>query len=447
MGAEIAMVPMGEALGAFVSKSGKVVLVIAVCLVLGFFITIAEPDLQVLAQQVPTVPNTALIFTVALGAGFFLVIAFLRMIFQIPLSYMLIGFYGICFILVFFAPEYMAVAFDAGGVTTGPITVPFFMAFGIGLAAVRGGKNSQEDSFGLVALCSIGPVLAVLLLGMFYGSGTDSYVPAAVDEISGIGAVLLLLLRGIPVYIKEMASALLPILIVFILFQVLVLKRPRRQFLRIIIGLLYALAGLVFFLVAVNVGYIPIGDALGHQLAALPYHWILIPFGIVLGFAVVAAEPAVHVLKKQVEEVSAGAISQRAMLISLCIGVSAAVGLAMVRVMYGIPLWYFLLPGYVLSLLLTFFVPPLFTAVAFDSGGVAAGSMTATFILAFVIGVSDALGGNVLSDAFGIIAMVAMTPLVTLQVLGLIAEIRLRRLQKELPPQGEEGEDEEIIDF
>ncbi len=449
MGADIAMIPMGESLGSFLIESRKLALVIGVCFVMGVLITVAEPDLQVLAQQVPTIPNRVLIGTVALGVGFFLVIAFLRIIFQIKLSYMLIGFYGIVFVLAFFAPsDYLAVAFDSGGVTTGPITVPFIMAFGIGLAAVRGGKSAEEDSFGLVALCSIGPIVAVFILSMFYNHSGNSYAPAPIGEIAGSGEALLLLLHGIPHYAKEVLIALTPILIVFIGFQAFFLKQPKSQFLRIVVGLLYTYVGLILFLTSVNVGFMPVGDALGHHLADLSYHWILIPLGMVIGFFVVAAEPAVHVLKKEVEEVSAGAISQRSMLLALCIGVAISLGLSMTRVLTGISLWYFLIPGYLLSLTLMFFVPKIFTAIAFDSGGVASGPMTATFILSFIIGVSDALGGNLLADAFGIVALVAMTPLVTLQLLGLIAVIRTKNKDgEEEAPVADDAETEEIIDF
>ncbi len=449
LGADIAMIPMGQSLGSFLFRSRKLVLVLIVCFLMGLLVTIAEPDLTVLAQQVPTVPNHILILSVAVGVGFFLAVSFLRIIFRIKLAYMLLGFYLLIFIFSFFAPpEYLPVAFDSGGVTTGPITVPFIMAFGIGLAAVRGGKSAQEDSFGLVALCSIGPILAVLVLSMFYETGASSYAPSSVSEISSLSVVFSLMLRGFPHFGKDVLIALSPILLVFALFQLFFLRQPRNQFLKVIVGMVYTYIGLVLFLTAVNVGFMPIGDALGHALARLDYNWILVPLGMVIGFFVVAAEPAVHVLKKEVEEVSAGAISQWSMLIALCIGVSLSIGLSMLRVLAGINLLVFLIPGYILSLTLTFFVPRMFTAIAFDSGGVASGPMTATFILSFVIGVTDALGGNLLSDAFGVVAMVAMTPLVTLQLLGLFAVIKTGKEEGggELPPTGD-VEREDIIDL
>ncbi len=442
------MIPMGESLGSFLIKTRKLVLVMLVCFVMGVLITVAEPDLQVLAQQVPMIPKSLLIGTVALGVGVFLVCAFLRIVFRIPLAYMLMGLYLLVFILAIFAPpDYLPVAFDSGGVTTGPITVPFIMAFGIGLAAVRGGDSSDADSFGLVALCSVGPILAVLLLGMFFETAGGAYVPAEIEGGVTVGEVFPMLLHGFPHYGKDGLIAFSPILAVFLIFQIFFLKHPARHFIRIVVGLAYTFIGLILFLTAANVGFMSVGGALGRELAVLPYHWILIPLAMVIGFFVVAAEPAVHVLKKKVEEVSAGAISQRGMLIALCIGVAVSLGLSMVRVLFGVPLWYFLLPGYVISLTLMFIVPRIFTAIAFDSGGVASGPMTATFILSFIIGVSDALGGNPLTDAFGIVAMVAMTPLVTLQILGLIAEIKRRKEDGEGEPLPMDDEEEEIIDF
>ena len=435
LGADTAMMPMGEQMGAQLTKSRNLSLLVIVCVLMGIVITVAEPDLQILAQQVPAVPDAVLIAAVAIGVGIFLVIALLRIVFQLKLSYILIFFYIVVFGLAAFAPDsFLAVAFDSGGVTTGPITVPFIMALGVGVASVRGGRSSEDDSFGLISLCSVGPILAVLIMGMLYNSSSGGYA-ASLDlpSVKGLGQVLMLFVHSLPEYMKEVAVALLPIVAFFSIFQMVFLKLPKTQLLKMGVGVLYTYLGLSVFLTGVNVGFMPAGNYLGSQIASLDYNWILIPISMVIGFFIVAAEPAVHVLNKQVEEVSGGAISKSAMLISLSVGVAISLGLAMVRVMTGISIWYFLIPGYVLALILTFFVPNIFTGIAFDSGGVASGPMTATFLLPFAMGACGAVGGNILTDAFGIVAMVAMTPLITIQILGLIYNIKVKRTAEKLP--------------
>ena len=302
------------------------------------------------------------------------------------------------------------------------------------MASVRGGRSSEDDSFGLISLCSVGPILAVLIMGMLYNSSSGGYA-ASLDlpSVKGLGQVLMLFVHSLPEYMKEVAVALLPIVAFFSIFQMVFLKLPKTQLLKMGVGVLYTYLGLSVFLTGVNVGFMPAGNYLGSQIASLDYNWILIPISMVIGFFIVAAEPAVHVLNKQVEEVSGGAISKSAMLISLSVGVAISLGLAMVRVMTGISIWYFLIPGYVLALILTFFVPNIFTGIAFDSGGVASGPMTATFLLPFAMGACGAVGGNILTDAFGIVAMVAMTPLITIQILGLIYNIKVKRTAEKLP--------------
>ncbi|MDO4540465.1 MAG: DUF1538 domain-containing protein [Syntrophomonadaceae bacterium] len=449
LGADMAMMPMGERIGAQLSKSGKIVFLAVAAFIMGALITVAEPDLQVLARQVPTVPNAVLILSVALGVGIFLVIALLRILWKLRLSWLLIFLYSIVFIVAAFVPgDFLAVAFDSGGVTTGPITVPFILALGIGIAAVRGGRSSRDDSFGLVALCSIGPILAVMIMGIFYNPAAGAAEPAAAVEIQGVAMLLHLFLQGLPLFAKEVGIALLPIVGFFIFFQVFFLNLPRQMMKRMTVGIVYTYLGLVLFLTGVNVGFMPAGNELGATIAALPHNWVLIPLGMVIGFFVVMAEPAVHVLNKQVEEISVGAISRQAMLYSLAIGVAISLGLAMIRVLTGIPILYLLLPGYVLAIALSFAVPRIFTAIAFDSGGVASGPMTATFLLPFAMGACEALGGNVMTDAFGVVAMVAMTPLLTIQLLGLVYAIKMRKLAEVQPLPAMTAEEEElIIDF
>ena len=432
LGADTAMMPMGEQIGSQLIRSRKLGLLVIACLIMGTMITIAEPDLQVLAEQVPSVPNMVLILWVAVGVGTFLVVALLRILFQWRLSYILIGLYVAVFALgTFTSDSYLSVAFDSGGVTTGPITVPFILALGIGLSSVRGGKSSHDDSFGLVALCSVGPIMTVMIMGMFFDSSSGAQTGSEISEITGIGEIFHLFGQGLPFYAKEVALALSPIIVFFILFQIFSLKLPKSQMIKLIVGIIYTYAGLVLFLTGVNIGFLPAGQFIGDYIGGLSYNWILIPLGMLMGFFIVAAEPAVHVLNDEVEVLTGGAISKNAMLWSLSIGVAISIGLAMIRVLTGISIWYVLVPGYALALALTFFVPKIFTAIAFDSGGVASGPMTATFLLPFTMGACTAVGGNMLTDAFGVVAMVAMTPLITIQVMGLIYNFKIRNTVEE----------------
>ena len=436
VGVELSMTPIGERVGSVMTRSKNVFIIILISFIMGFIITISEPDLQVLAQQVPSVPNLVLIMAVAIGVGIFLVIALLRMLFGIPLSYLLVFFYGIVFILTLFVPkDFLSVAFDSGGVTTGPMTVPFIMSFGIGISAIRNDKHAEDDSFGLVSLCSIGPILSVLILGMIYHPESVEQVSESIPIIDNTVDLWKLFAVGFPTYIEEIAISVLPIVVFFGIFQLISRDVNKHSLIKIFIGLVYTYIGLVLFLTGVNVGFMPAGNYLGQILASLPYAWILVPIGMIIGYFIVKAEPAVFVLTKQVEEMTSGAISAKAMGTSLSIGVASSVGLAMIRVLTGINILWFLVPGYFIALIFTFFVPKLFTAIAFDSGGVASGPMTATFLLPLAMGACGALGGNIITDAFGIVAMVAMTPLITIQIMGLVFKIKEHKLRKEIAGQ------------
>lgn len=433
MGVDMSMIPMGEGIGAQMSKAKRILIPLLACFVLGFLVTMAEPDLQVLAEQVPAIPNLVLLLTVSAGVGIFLVVAELRMLLKIPLSYTLLFFYSIIFILMIFTPDiFIPVSFDAGGVTTGPITVPFIMALGIGMASVRSDKNSSSDSFGLIALCSLGPILSVLLLGVFYQPDDAVYVPVQLTELSSTRAAAAEFARALPVYMREVAVALIPIACLFFLFQLIFRRFHKHQIGRILLGMVYTYLGLVLFLTGVNVGFMPAGEYIGSSLASGSHKWILVPIGIVIGYFIVRAEPAVQVLTRQVEEVSNRSISQSSIQKSLSVGVAVSVGIAMLRIVTGISILWFLIPGYAISLVLTFFVPQIYTGIAFDSGGVASGPMTATFLLPLAMGACEAVGGNILTDAFGIVAMVAMTPLLTIQVLGLVGKLRSRAEKKQM---------------
>ena len=434
LGAEMSMSPMGERVGAMLTKSRSMPLIIGVGFLLGFLITISEPDLQVLANQVPSIPNRTLILSVAAGVGLFLVFAFLRMLIGISLPKLLVLFYGMIFLLAAFVPkEFLAVAFDSGGVTTGPITVPFIMALGVGVAAIRSDRHAADDSFGLVALCSIGPILAVLILGIAFQASDSTYVPPILPNVSDSVELWQLFHEGLPTYIKEIATSLLPIIAMFGVFQLAALKLDQRTLGRIGVGLAYTYIGLVLFLAGANIGFMPAGNYLGQVLAGQSFRWLLVPIGMLIGYFIVKAEPAVYVLNKQVEEVTDGAISASTMGAALSAGVSLSVGLAMVRVLTGISILWFLIPGYAFAIGISFVVPKLYTAIAFDAGGVASGPMTATFLLPLAQGACVAVGGNIVTDAFGVVAMVAMTPLITVQLMGLMAQLKQRRARQAQP--------------
>jgi hypothetical protein len=445
LGADIAMMPMGEGVGIQLTKTKKLGLMAFLTLLMGLLITYAEPDLQVLANQVPSIENLVLITSVAVGVGVFLVVAILRILFQIRLATVLVVAYTAVFILSIFTPDaYKAVAFDSGGVTTGPITVPFILAMGLGVASIRGDKQSREDSFGLVALCSIGPILAVMLLGMFHSGGETGYTQVTVPAVETTRDVVRTFGVELPHYLGEVFIALIPIVVFFLIFQIISRRFSRRQLARMAVGMVYTLLGLVLFLTGVNVGFIPVGHLFGSEIAASPYRWILVPIAMLIGYFIVSAEPAVHVLNKQVEEVSNGAISQKDMKLGLSVGMCVSLGLSMIRILQGISLYWFLIPGYGIALLLTFFVPKIFTGIAFDSGGVATGPMTSTFLLPFAMGACNAAGGNILTDAFGIVAVVAMTPLIVIQLMGLFYRKRIDvPLDEEIIPEAED----DIIEY
>ena len=405
LGAEMSMTPMGERVGSMLTRSQNLLLIIGVGFLLGFLITISEPDLQVLANQVPSIPNMTLILSVATGVGIFLVMAFLRMLLGIPLPRLLVIFYAAIFLLAAFVPkEFLAVAFDSGGVTTGPMTVPFIMALGVGVSAIRSDRHAADDSFGLVALCSVGPILAVLILGIVFNASESSYVPPVIPEVGDSVELWQLFSEGLPTYLHEIATSLLPIVVMFGIFQLAALHIDRRTLGRIGVGLVYTYIGLV-----------------------------LIPIGMLIGYFIVRAEPAVYVLNKQVEEVTDGAISAGTMGAALSAGVALSVGLAMVRVLTGISILWFLIPGYLFAISISFVVPKLYTAIAFDAGGVASGPMTATFLLPLAQGACIAVGGNIVTDAFGVVAMVAMTPLITVQLMGLVAQLKTRKARSAQP--------------
>lgn len=446
LGAELAMEPMGERMGSSVTKTRNLPLILGIGFLLGFLITISEPDLMVLAGQVQAIPPAIMILAVGIGVGFFLLIGFLQKILGIPLRLLLAASYLLVLALTFFAPgNFLAIAFDAGGVTTGPMTVPFILSFGVGISAIRNDKRAVGDSLGLVAVCSVGPILTVLFLSLIYRPEVSTYTAAVIPDIEESVSLGRLFIREIPTYLGEMIRSLLPITLFFGIYQAVFIRMSRKNLQRIGIGLAYTFIGLVLFLTGANVGFMPAGLYLGKILAKLSYNWILIPLGMLIGFFIVKAEPAVYVLMRQVEDITDGAVSGRLLQRSLCIGVALSVGLALIRVITGTFILWLILPGYVVAFLLSLVTPEIFTGIAFDSGGVASGPMTATFLLPLAIGAGLSLGGNVITDAFGVVSMVAMTPLITIQLLGVVYRFRGKR--KTLPASAAEDFFADLDDY
>lgn len=450
LGADLAMTPMGEHIGSGLTKTKNLPLLLAVCFTMGLLITIAEPDLSVLAAQVKDLINeTLLVVTVGIGVGIFLLLSVLKIVFRKPLSTMLLYFYMLLFALAAVVilngnEHFLALAFDSGGVTTGPITVPFIMALGVGIASTIGGKDAGENSFGLIAMCSVGPILAVTVFGMFINGEVGYQLPDySID--AHLGGALWSTLFSV---VEEVTLALAMIVLFFFVLQFIYLKLPKKKLGQIGFGILYTFLGLVMFLTAVTVGFMPIGYKLGAQLASGDPVFLVV-FGLILGMVVVLAEPAVHVLNKQVEEITERSVSKRAMMIALSCGVGISIALSMLRIVFDFNILYYLIPGYFLSLGLSFFVPGLYTAIAFDSGGVASGPLTSSFILPFAVGACFVLQGEgrIMADAFGIVAMVAMTPLITIQLLGFQAIVRKKVRDNIAMRRILSADDEQIIDF
>ena len=449
LGADMAMTPMGEQVGSGLPKSGKFKTLFLVCFAMGVFVTIAEPDLSVLASQVADVLNsTTLTVAIGIGVGAFLVLGVLRVVFRLNLSHLMTFFYMLLFALAALVivqgnESFLPLAFDSGGVTTGPITVPFIMALGAGVASALGDKHDRENSFGFIALCSIGPVLAVMFLGLF-ANGAPEYTLPDYSMESKLGSEFF---SAIGHTCMNVAIALLPIVIFFFVLQFFFFKLTKKRILHIVVGIFYTFFGLVIFLSAVEIGFMPIGFKMGVQLAE-GSNWFLTLFAFLLGLTVVLAEPAIHVLNKQVETVTGGAVKKSSMLIALSAGVGVAIALSVIRVIFDFSILYYLIPGYFISLGLSFFVPKMYTAIAFDSGGVASGPLTSSFILPFVIGVCSVLQPNsVLTDAFGLVSMVAMTPLISIQALGFKA-VATKHVREKIAMKRILGaDDKQVINF
>lgn len=443
-GVDIGITPIGQAMGGMLAKSNKILVVILFGLGLGFFISIAEPDLHILAAQVENVTSGliskgSIVVVVSIGIGLLIAVGLARIVYNIPLYKLLTILYLIIFALaIFTSPEFLAISFDASGATTGALTVPFILALALGVSAIKkDSKASEKDSFGLVAIASTGAIITVMIMNII--SKTDEITGSLEILHSDSSAIIAPFLHHFPVLAKEIMLALLPIVITFLIFQKVSFKMSKKLVKNILMGILFTFIGLVLFLVGVNAGFMDVGSSIGHSIASLDNKAYVIIIAFILGLVTILAEPAVHVLTHQIEDVTSGYVKRKAVLVTLCIGVGLAIALSIIRILVpGLQLWHYLLPGYVIAIIMSYIVPKLFVGIGFDSGGVASGPMTATFILAFVQGAAEAIeGADVLKDGFGMIAMVAMTPILSLQILGLIFKVKSKKggLEKNVQPQ------------
>ena len=430
-GAHVGITTIGSLMGETVAKSNKAISVGILGFILGFMITIAEPDLQILAQQVNSasggiVPASLILIVVSVGVGIMVGIGLLRILYEVPLNKLLTATYLIILFLgLKTSQEFLAISVDASGATTGAMTTPFILALGYGVSRLKGGKTSDEDSFGMVGEASAGPIFAIMLMSMIWGLKD---IQGGMNEFVINKGIISPYIKIFPRFLKESVITVLPLTTLFLIFDRFKFKLSKKNKNIILKGLLYTYIGLTLFLVGVNAGFMEVGRVIGESIAR--FHPLLLPvFGFLLGMVVVLAEPAVHVLSNQVEEVTAGHIKKKAILVALSMGIAFAVMISMLRIMIpGLKLWHILLPGFGFAAFLSYKVPPIFVGIAYDSGGVASGPMTATFVLAFAQGAADAIPtANVLIDGFGVIAMVAMTPLIAIQVLGLIFKRKAER--------------------
>lgn len=434
IGVDIGITPIGILMGKSLVKSNKLWIIGIAGLILGFFISIAEPDLHIIAGQVNNVTagvisKLSIIIVVSIGIAVMLALGLLRIVLNKSLRTMLTVLYLIIFGLALFtSSEFLAISFDASGATTGAMTVPFILALSLGVSALKkGGKASEEDSFGLVAIASAGAIISVIIMSIISKTGkiTGSLKYADVSST----AIFEPFIHKLPIMMLEVFIALLPILALFIIFNKVSFKLKKKASSKILKGVFYSYSGLVLFLTGVNAGFMKVGSVVGHSIASLDKAWLLILIGFILGLVVILAEPAVYILTDQIETVTSGHIKKSIVMFALSIGVAFAVALSMLRIVVPeIQLWHYLLPGYLISIILTYVVPKLFVGIAFDSGGVASGPMNATFILAFAHGAADAIeSANLLVDGFGVIALVALTPIIALQILGLVFRIKAKK--------------------
>ncbi len=446
-GIKISLSPVGDSFGSFITMKKKLIVMILLGVLLGFVITVAEPDLSVLGEQLGEI-KWILIFTIALGVGLFLALSLLKTILKWNFSLLIMILYAILFIIAIFTEnKYIPLCFDSGGVTTGALTVPFILALGASVAGAIGGKNKSENSFGMTAICSVGPIMMTMLLCLIFKPEVNPSIETT--PITDFMSLISVYLSTLGHSFKEVLIALLPIAILFYIFNIISFKLPKIEVIRITIGFLYTYIGLAVFLTGVNAAYMGTGYFIGKSLGALSSKWILVLVAALVGLLIILAEPAVNVLVKQVEEISSGNIKKGTLKIALTLSMAFALAISMLRIIYGFSIWYIIGIGYLVALGLSFFVPKVYTTIAFDAGGVASGPMTATFLLPLAIGATETINSAsaVLTSAYGLVATVAMMPLITIQLLGFTGRLKRNYKKRKINSMLNKIKDEKIIEF
>lgn len=438
LGSDISITPIGEQISEVLVKSNKLWLILLGGGFFGFIVTVAEPDLHILADQVRTITgghfdSKLLILLVSSGVGAFVSFGIFRILKNIRLNRFMTVVYLIILALGFFTqPDFLAIAFDASGNTTGAVSVPFILALAVGISAMtRSNEIEENDGFGMLGIASAGAIIAVMLQGILNATGPISgSLPTAKIAADSLWQSIF---TAIAESGRETFFVLMPILAIYVVIDLIWIKQPLYKLKRVFIGSAYTYLGFVIFLTGINIGFLEASRQVGYQIAAFEKPWLLVLVGMVFGIITIPAEPSVHVLTSQVEENTAGSIKSFRVMLTLCMGVATAVGMSMLRISFsGLQLWHILLPGMVIAIILSYIVPDIFVGIAYDSGGVAAGTMTSVFILPFAQGAAEFIpGANILSDSFGIIALVAMTPLIAVQLLGLIYKLKTRSLLSE----------------
>lgn len=447
LGTDQSMTEIGRIIGGSIIKKNKFFFVIAMTFIIGVLVTIAEPDLSVLSYQIG-LNKEVIVAAIGVGVGLFLVVGVIRVTLHQNLNVMFLAFYGLCFALLYFIdPRFLPICFDSGGVTTGPVTVPFLLGFGLGMAARRGGRNS-EDSFGLTALCSIGPILAVVVISVIMKGTGRSLPDTYIVDIVPSEDIFYDLVSVLQKTLGQVALSVGPILAFFVIYDLIFVRVPAKDLLRIVVGMVITYVGLVLFLTAVEWAFLPIAKAVGLMLGTSEtLRYVAVAIGALFGIFGVLAEPAVHILVAQMEQVSDGRIRKIQVLIMLALGNGIAVSLAVLRCCFRFGLEFYIIPGYILAFILSFLVPKIYSAMAFDSGGVASGPMTSTFVLPFCIGFAFSCEADVYVYGFGLVALVALMPIIIIQLLGLqsVATSRyaLYRARKRIV----EENDEQVIHF
>ena len=442
VGLDSSILPIGKLVGKSLIKLKKVVFIIFFGLVFGLLVTVAEPALEVLARQtnmiMPSVNATLFVWIASTGTGISVGFALWRIIKDWSIKKIFAALYIALFAMIIFVPpEFVALSFDASGATTGDVSVPFVLALGIGVSATLSKRKTNDDTFGIIGIASVGPIMTVFLYGIILKATNGGVLPPAGVYDPGSAASFLSILLG---NFSGVALALFPVVIVFLPFQFFLFKLPKKEFATILVGTIPVYIGLLIFLSGIDFGFAFAGKYIGEVFLDPTrqewFKWILLIVGFVLGMAITLSEPAVTVLGDQLEELTNGHIKKMTMRMTLAIGIGIAAVLSIVKIMTQINILWFLAPLYLIALILMKFTSRLFVGLAFDSGGVTGGALTSAFLTPLTLGVAQAVAAgagpnaqSVLTNGFGIISFISVTPLIAVQTLGIIYDLRLKKVK------------------